>query len=512
MSFDETTDGTDTTPPAGVRELIVIARADAGLRALGTEVSSSTGADVAVLSQVLQDAGASIVPLFGESEEQVRAMGAVDGGERGPIDLSLFYRVRADDTRLDGIARIFAGQSAVETAYVKPAAALPAMMGNQKRRPDAAPAVTPDFTTRQGYLFPAPGGVDAMHAWTLPGGGGSGVRVVDVEGSWLFRHEDLGENHGGVIAGREWRSDYARNHGTAVAGIIGGDANGMGVAGISPDAVVSGASIEPNGSAWAIRAAADQLRPGDIMLLELHRPGPMSTDPNLPVGYIAIEWWPDDFAAIRYATSRGVVVVECAGNGSQDLDDPVYDLNPAAPLGPFPAWWSNPFRRAALDSGAVLVGAGAPPQGVHGRDLYGPDRSRLDYSNYGAAVDAQGWGWEVTTTGWYGDLQGGGRETRWYTDNFGGTSGAAPMVVGSLACVQGALAAAGRPLLTPSEARGLLRATGSPQQDGIFGPAAQRIGSRPDVRQMLSLVLPSEGREIIQIPSTFTVGEPAEVR
>ena len=95
-----------------------------------------------------------------------------------------------------------------------------------------------------------------------------------------------------------------------------------------------------------------------------------------------------------------------------------------------------------------MVGAGAPPPGTHGRD-HGADRSRLDFSNYGALVDAQGWGREVTTTG-YGDLQGGSIEDLWYTDQFSGTSSASPIVVGALGCVQGFLRAAGRAPLTPA--------------------------------------------------------------
>ena len=152
-----------------------------------------------------------------------------------------------------------------------------------------------------------------------------------------------------------------------------------------------------NGTAVAIRQAADALAPGDIILIELHRVGPQ--------GFIAIERRPDYYAAVRYATDRGVLVVAAAGNGAQDLDDAIDDINPGPPLGPFPAAWRNPFRRTAFDSGAILVGAGAPPPNTHGRD-WGPDRSRLDFSNWGAAVDAQGWGREVTTCG-YGDLQGG---------------------------------------------------------------------------------------------------------
>ncbi|HST60157.1 MAG TPA: S8 family serine peptidase [Longimicrobium sp.] len=489
-----------------VRELIVVARADAGLHATGTDVASTTGAAVGAISLVLRDAGACMEPLFGDSEAQVRALGTVPGGERGPIDLSLFYRVYADDRCLDDVARVLGVQEAVEAAYVKPAAYLPALYLGQKPRVQHPPAVTPDFTQRQGYLFAAPQGVDALHAWAMPGGGGSGVRIVDVEGAWIFNHEDLRERQGGVIAGTERSNPYVRNHGTSAAGIVSGDANGYGVTGISPDAVISGASIYPRGTAYAIRAAADHLAPGDVILLELHRPGPAVDfdNPDDPFGWMAVEWWPDDFAAIRYATRRGVLVVEAAGNGAQDLDDPIYDVHPAAPHGPFPSWWSNPFRRGGMDSGAILVGAGAPPQGTHGRDLWGPDRSRLDYSCYGSVVDAQGWGWEVTTAGWYGDLQGGPHEARWYTDGFGGTSAAAPIVAGALACVQGALSAAARPRLTPVEARGLLRRTGSPQQNGPAGPATQRIGNRPDVREMLSMLLPYYGRALIDVPAALT--------
>lgn len=499
-----------------VRELIVVARAEAGLRATGTDVTSATGANAGAIPLVLREADARMEPLFAAHEAEARALGAVRTGTGGAIDLSLFYRVFADDRLLDDLARVLGVQDAVEAAYVKPAAYLPAMYLGQKPRWQQPPAVTPDFTQRQGYLFAAPQGVDALHAWSVPGGGGGGVRVVDVEGAWIAGHEDLRAWQGGGVAGTERGSPYVRNHGTSVAAIVAGDANGYGVTGISPDVALSGASIYPRGTAYAIRAAASRLSAGDVILLGLHRPGPAAGfhGPDDPFGWMPVEWWPDDFAAIRYATGRGILVVQAAGNGGQDLDDGMYDVHPPAPHGPFPSWWRNPFRRGPLDSGAILVGAGAPPQGTHGRDRWGPDRSRLAYSCYGSALDAQGWGWEVTTAGWYGDLQGGPHEARWYTDGFGGTSAAAPMVAGALACVQGALAAARRPRLGPSQARGLLRATGSPQQDGPWGPAAQRIGSRPDVREMLSMVLPYASRAVLPLaepePELAEVAEVAE--
>jgi hypothetical protein len=108
----------------------------------------------------------------------------------------------------------------------------------------------------------------------------------------------------------------------------------------------------------------------------------------------------------------------------------------------------------------------------------------------------QGWGREVTTTG-YGDLQGGSNEDLWYTDVFSGTSSASPIVVGAVGCMQGALRAANKPLLTPATARNILRTTGSPQQDEPGRPATQRIGNRPNLRQALTqLGVVVKGKEI----------------
>lgn len=183
-------------------------------------------------------------------------------------------------------------------------------------------------------------------------------------------------------------------------------------------------------------------------------------------------------------------MVAAAGNGGESLDDGLYERRPER----FPRTWRNPFNPANPSSGAVLVGAGAPPPGTHGRD-HGPDRSRLAFSNYGARLDAQGWGREATTTGGFwdreGELQGGAEEIAWYTDAFSGTSAAAPVVTGALVCLQGILKAADLAPMTPERAREILRTTGSPQQDAPGRPASQRIGSRPDVRAAVTRLMPS---------------------
>ncbi|MFF3646695.1 S8 family peptidase [Streptomyces sp. NPDC002564] len=482
------------------QELILVARPEARLRAEERDVRSASGTDVSALNMFLTDEQLSLEPLFG-NEERLRAAAPPAAGEDDVPDLALFYRVRGGDDRAEELRARMAALPGIDTAYVKPGA-VPASLDSSTARPhdldDTAGRrkegmpVTPDFISRQGYLKPAPEGIDAGWAWQRLGGSGDGVTVIDVEGAWQLRHEDLSAKLAGVVVGTPIEDLSWRNHGTAVIGVIGGDRNTLGITGIVPQAVTAVASFQPLGTAATIHAAAERLGAGDIILLELHRPGPQfdfeeRADQR---GYIAIEWWPDDYAAVRYATAKGILVVGAAGNGAESLDDAVYERRPDG----FPSSWRNPFNPAHRSSGAVLVGAGAPPPGTHGRD-HGPDRSRLAFSNYGARVDAQGWGRETTTTGgaWDrpGDLQGGSDEIAWYTDTFSGTSSASPIVVGALAALQGMLKAAGRRPMTPDQARDVLRATGSPQQDAPGRPASQRIGNRPDIKGAVTNLLPS---------------------
>ena len=485
-----------TTPAP--RELVVIMAADAGVRVTPEGVSSATGGDLSTLASVIVEERLDLEPLFGVPEERqiARAAELTAAGAADVPDLAVYYRARAEDARLDEIADRLRQLPEVDAAYVKPGAE-PASTGTLPVRSEQQPAASPDFRSRQGYLGAPPAGVHALWAHSQEGGQGTGVRIIDVEGAWRFSHEDLLANAMGLVVGTASDDLGWRNHGTAVAGEIGADDNGTGVVGIAPAAAFGGASIFGDvGSAGAIQQAADRLHAGDILLIELHRPGPRFgfAPRDDQRGYIAIEWFPDDLAALQYARARGVIVVEAAGNGGEDLDDPLYDTRPAA----FPSSWRNPFNPANPGSGTVVCGAGAPPPGTHGRD-HGPDRSRLAFSNHGRRVDSQGWGREVTTTGGRGsqpgDLQGGNDEDVWYVDTFSGTSSASPIVVGALASIQGVLRARGQALLTPAGAVEVLRATGSPQADAPDRPASQRIGNRPDIRAALEHLAPQEEAE-----------------
>jgi hypothetical protein len=425
------------------------------------KMSSKIGKKTSHMESVLRKYDVKLQPAFDESEESLMAKASKSKSEGINVpDLSRYYvaYVRNKD-QAEKLAKELSKDESVDSTDVVPPPV-----------PATVTITTVSFENLQGYLEPAPGGVDARYAWTFPGGKGTGINMIDIEGAWNFSHEDLLLNQLGLAGGTMNPDASWLNHGTAVIGEIGGDENNFGITGISSQCIVRGYSIFGQNNAFhlAMKNAADMLGPGDIILIELHAPGPDASGSGQD-GYIAMEFWDINFDAIRYATSLGIIVVEAGGNGSRDLDSPVFQ---------------NKFSRSLRDSGAIVVGAGAPPSGN-----YGPDRSRLGFSNWGSIVDTQGWGREVVTTG-YGDLQGGPDPNKWYTAQFSGTSSASPIIVGVIACLQGIRRARGEPPLTFTQIRNLLHTSGSLQQDAPGRPITQRIGNRPNLREMVNRLWP----------------------
>ena len=421
--------------------------------------------------------GVQVAPLFSAStdaprrEEPARAaLPPSDAPPGAPDNPTRFLRLEA---RTEADARQLAVRLAplagVEVAYVEPVYELPLAIPIQMATGDLAPQHTPDFTSRQSYLEPSPTGLDVLYAWTLPTAGhGAGVSGADVEGGWILDHEDFDSHRLELIYGESSTDPIWLHHGTACLGEGVARLDSHGVSGIAPDTErvyccsIFGMETSP---AAAIDAAAARLQAGDVILVELHAPGPEATGIDQE-GYIPIEYWEANYNAIRRATDRGIVVVAAAGNGGVDLDRAAY---------------GRAFDRTFRDSGAILVGAGAPVDST-----FGPDRSRLPFSNWGAAVDVQAHGHSVVTTA-YGDLQHDADVRRWYTRRFSGTSSAAPIVWGAVLLLQSIARTIG-PVLDPRRVRSLLRETGADQTDAPESPRTQRIGPRPDLRRALEVL------------------------
>ncbi len=367
--------------------------------------------------------------------------GTTDGRER-------WYAVPVDPARFADADLVLTFHPDVEEVVEPFDVSLP----NAADDGDSCPITTPPYDHHQEYVGPAPAGIDAPSVWAR-GTRGQGVWFADIEGGWNTSHEDLPGERIQLVGGRSRRDPSWRAHGTAVLGEVVGRDNGKGMIGIAPDVErVLTSSIDGQNVADAIDAAAEKLRPGDVLLIELQGTGPRGR-------YLPVEYWDDVYTAIRAATDRGVVVIEAAGNGAENLDHAIY---------------KRKFDRTKRDSGAILVGAGGPP-----RDGF-VDRARLDFSNYGARVDVQGWGRKVATLD-YGDLQScDDSRDRHYTGEFSGTSSASPIVAGAAVLVESDVKQRGAPM-PPRELRALLRATGTPQT----GDTREQIGPRPDLARAI---------------------------
>ena len=339
--------------------------------------------------------------------------------------------------------------------------------------PQPPPWIPPDFTRKQGYLDPAPGGIEARFSWTVPGGNGQGVTIYDIEYNWLQTHDDLSRAGSVTMLLDPGDSNSPpgfdklecpapcdsinREHGTATLGAMVADHDTRGVTGISWGAKIGLAPANTLNLGYnpanAIILAVANGSAGDVILLEQQ-----FSVCGLSDSFGPIEALPSVFDAIQTAVAQGFVVIEAAGNGGVNLDHTACSVV---------------FDRTLQDSGAIIVGAGQPPSS-------GADRQREGFSSFGSRIDLQGWGSAVVTTG-YGDLYRASDRPAdpgfWYTEVFNGTSSAAAIVAGVVANLQGiALAQSGVPL-PPLQIRILLVQTGSPQ----LGNIAEPIGPRPNL-------------------------------
>jgi hypothetical protein len=366
------------------------------------------------------------------------------------VDLSTYFEIEGPWNRKDAgtaVRMLRAWKNAVKVAYVEPPSEEP---GGLK------PGNDPRFFN-QGYLQRAPGGIDAVFAWEQPGGGGQGQKFFDLERGWTLNHKDLVKQRATLVHGQI--VDSARPHGTSVLGVVCGVDNDRGGAGVASKSIsVSVVSSYPGGRANAILAATDKLDLGGVLLIE-------SQLPNLEVGEdtwlaMPIEAVEAEFDAIRQATAKGITVVECAGNGGNNLDDFTGESG------------DHLLRRGVRDSGAIIVGAA--------NVRTSPTRSRFFNSNYGGRVDCYAWGEDIDTAD---STDTAPFSVTSYTQTFRETSGAGAIIAGAALCIQGIVEASGGPRLDAFQMRDMLcnPSTGTPSHK----PSTDRIGVMPNLRKII---------------------------
>ena len=389
-------------------------------------------------------AGLTLRPFFAEAkEDRLRNLSATANRARrqSQVDLTSYFAIDIPaGMDADAVAEAIRTMPEVETAYVQLPPPPPPVNDSDDPR-----------ASNQGYLDAAPTGIDARWMWSRATG--DGVGIVDIEQSWTLNHEDLVDANVTLVSGV---SKGTGSHGTAVLGELVAVDNTIGNVGIAPDAAARVISIWRTNTyhniAEAIVSATDNMVAGDVLLLEAQERYTGYGDNYLPV-----EVLPATFDVIAAAVASGIIVVEAAGNGSNDLDafTDIAGLHPLSRTSP-------DFK----DSGAIMVGAASS----------GLPHTRLDFSNYGSRIDCYGWGRNVDTCG------GTGGGTTDYTTNFGGTSSASPIVAGAALLLQSWRMNFGG-ALNPAAMRNVLS---DPMLGTTSGnPASDRIGVMPDLKAIV---------------------------
>ncbi len=429
------------TPTEGrsADRLVVKLAEDRGFRFEDGQLSSPQ--PVPVLEALL----ANSEPLFSQSPELL-----LKSRKNGLADLTLYRVLTGPDAA--SIGNRLLQLPGIETAYLAPTPVAP---------PADIPPATSDFTADQLYDQPGPDGFGFDIASTWPGADGGNVAIADIEYGFDPDHEDL-EDVDILAIGPD--HDSYQFHGNGVLGMLAAPDNGYGVTGLSPASefmIVSPfIDVDVYNVADAINLAAAHMSAGDVLLIEQQG--------WVDGTYTPVEIDPAVFDAIAAAVDAGIVVVEPAGNGACDLDDPV---------------WGGAFDRSSRDSGAIMVGGGASPFSGFPARSYHPMGSC-----YGDRVDVQGWfdhiialsaadGAPSFTDLFFPDHDG--RQA--YTGIFGGTSGASPMVTAVAAVMNSvAIETRGEPW-DPIELRAAMTSTGHPQT----GNLDQWVGPQPDLRRLL---------------------------
>lgn len=351
--------------------------------------------------------------------------------------------------------------------------------------PKLSTPVVPNLQSTQLYLFDQEPGIHVQEFWNAYSVFGAGVRVCDVEYFFNPDHEDLPQV---IIVGPQPEDPgFGPDHGTAVLGEIASLNDGVGTTGIAYQSQLYFAGAYINQTYYleeALINTLSELGEGDVVLIEQQI---MAFEDTPEAGFAPVEWYEPFYDAIQLISGNGLIVVEAAGNGNKNLDDPLFSMDNGGHYPFLEENWSE----------AIMVGAGA----VGIDDV---SRSRLWFSNYGSRIDLQGNGEGVVTTG-YGSAYAAEGLNKEYSNNFGGTSGASPIVVGAVALLQSLSIDHTGNTLSRDVIRDVLVSTGKPQVTGVQFPVSEKIGPLPNVFAAANYLVDILGLEEAYYKNGFAV-------
>ncbi len=323
------------------------------------------------------------------------------------VDLFSFYRFRLTSPSADPKALLadILNAPEVEVAYYE-------CIPYQATCTDVG-LVTPNYRPNQTYHDPAPGGVDLDYCWAefgeevTDGVSTSNTAVIEYGTDLTPTHEDYTT----LVIATANPADTLGYHGGSVAGIVGAcEENNIGVVGFTADHVMRYYDITALATVADVYTLVNaQLDPGEYTTGSwAYFASPLPPGQTCPCnpgqnGHVPAEYDPATKTAIANGIAGGIHYLESAGNGCTNLD--------AATFG-------NTFRWA-MDTGAMIIG------GVESA----PPHDAICYTCYGERVTLNAWSENIVTTG-KGTLRTGNGRREWYADDFGGTSGAGPIVAG----------------------------------------------------------------------------------
>jgi len=345
------------------------------------------------------------------------------------------------------------------------------------------PPVTPNYAWQQTYIYANPG-VNMQYAWNM-NLNGQGIRIRNIEYEFNKNHEEFHVNpkiklaDGYTINSTLYTPDYADflGHGTATFGVVFGDDGGFGVKGLAFGA--EEVILYPEWTTefgynrtFATSLALNNSQEGDVVIYEMQTGGATAEQDN----YVPAEYSSPMWNLTKAASDLGIIVVAAAGNGDQNLDDPMY------------AWYMNKGN-----SGAIIVGAGTP-------DIL---HDKLWFSTFGSRVNLQGWGLSVLSSGYGGFATIGGDFNQQYT-MFSGTSSATPIVASCVAVLQSYYHSLTGEYLNSTEMIDILQTTGVSQ--GMGG----NIGPLPNMEPAIAYLETLTRNDFTEKPSFSVYPNPFE--